>query len=116
MTSLALEYAGQRVDLLALMRHITQHEVAAHYSPWFFTYYADLTGERYLRKYVHFLRGFLDFCPGGIQGRVGCGGTRRASNLHGSKVVRCLVQRSLHVQGAELLQLVLNKITLQYIW
>ena len=77
MTSLTLEYVGQPVDQLALMRHITLHEIAAQYSPWFPTCLADLTGERSLSKYVRFLRGFLAMCPDGITGRTvldaGCG-------------------------------------------
>ena len=59
MSSVYIEYDGQRVDVLELMRHIVNHEVASQYSPWFFTYYADLTGQGYMSKYLSFLRKLL---------------------------------------------------------
>jgi len=65
------------VDVLELMRHILTHKVASRYSPWFFTYYEDLTGPAYMSKYMRFLRGLLALVPGGIRGRrvldAGCG-------------------------------------------
>jgi hypothetical protein len=41
MNGLTIQYRGQTIHILDLMRHIVTHEAAAHYSPWFKTYYAD---------------------------------------------------------------------------
>jgi len=72
-----LEYDGQRIDIPALMRYILTHEVASQYSPWFFTYHKDLTGERYIARYVRFMRKLLSLRPGGLAGQkvldAGCG-------------------------------------------
>jgi len=72
-----LEYAGRRVDVPALMRYILTHEVAARYSPWFFRYHGDLTSERYIAKYLRFMRKLFALRPGGLEGQrvldAGCG-------------------------------------------
>ena len=77
MSKIIIEYEGQPVDVIELMRHIVNHEVALQYSPWFFTYYADLTGEGYMSKYVRFLRKLLSMRDGGLTGQkvldAGCG-------------------------------------------
>ena len=77
MNGLTIQYQGQTVHILDLMRHIITHEAAAHYSPWFKTYYADLTGERYMSRYVRFLEKLVALYPGGVAGRTvldaGCG-------------------------------------------
>jgi 2-polyprenyl-3-methyl-5-hydroxy-6-metoxy-1,4-benzoquinol methylase len=77
MDSTRIHYQGQQVDVLALMRHIMSHEVSARYSPWFFSYYKDLTDTDYMARYLRFLNGLLALRPGGIRGlRVldaGCG-------------------------------------------
>lgn len=77
MDRLQIEYNGQHVDVLALMRHIMNHEVATRYSPWFFSYYKDLAGKDYMARYLRFLRKLVGLRPGGVKGlRVldaGCG-------------------------------------------
>jgi ubiquinone/menaquinone biosynthesis C-methylase UbiE len=75
-SSTFVEYHGQRVDIPALMRHILTHEVSTHYSPWFFSYYGDLS-ELYIDRYVRFLRKLLTLRRGGVAGQrvldAGCG-------------------------------------------
>jgi len=77
MDSLLIPYEGEQIDVLALMRHIIGHQVSAHYSPWFFSYYKNLTDKDYMARYLRFLNGLLALRPGGIRGlRVldaGCG-------------------------------------------
>ena len=72
-----LEYDGQRIDLPALMRYILTHEMASQYSPWFFSYHGDLTSERYIARYLRFMRKLFSLRPGGLVGQkvldAGCG-------------------------------------------
>jgi ubiquinone/menaquinone biosynthesis C-methylase UbiE len=74
---LLIEYNGEEIDVLAMMRHIMDHEVSARYSPWFFSYYKDLAGKDYMARYLRFLRKLVGLRPGGVKGlRVldaGCG-------------------------------------------
>jgi 2-polyprenyl-3-methyl-5-hydroxy-6-metoxy-1,4-benzoquinol methylase len=64
-------------ETLALMRHIVEHPVSARYSPWFFTYYADLTGREYLGRYIRFLDTWLAMLGRPVAGLeildAGCG-------------------------------------------
>ncbi|MBC7235082.1 MAG: class I SAM-dependent methyltransferase, partial [Chloroflexi bacterium] len=74
---LTMEYQGRTVDLRELMRYIIEHPAAERYSPWFFTYYADLAGEAYLGRYVRFLTKLLALVGKPIAGLdvldAGCG-------------------------------------------
>jgi 2-polyprenyl-3-methyl-5-hydroxy-6-metoxy-1,4-benzoquinol methylase len=99
----SLVYKGQRVDVPALMRYIANHEVSARYSPWFFSYYGDLTGEAYLARYLRFMRGLLSFLPHGVAGLTaldaGCGfgimstllGLMGAGEVHGLDAHRGMI-------------------------
>jgi|YNPNPStandDraft_1061719.scaffolds.fasta_scaffold14471_4 2-polyprenyl-3-methyl-5-hydroxy-6-metoxy-1,4-benzoquinol methylase len=77
MADTLISYRGQTVDILEWMRRIVEHPLAERYSPWFFTYYRDLTGREYMSRYLRFLRKFVALYPGGVAGRkvldAGCG-------------------------------------------
>jgi SAM-dependent methyltransferase len=74
---LVLSFHGKPVDLRDLMGEILHSDRSADYSPWFFTYYADLAGQEYLSRYVRFLRKLLAFSGAEVDGLdlldVGCG-------------------------------------------
>jgi len=74
---LAIAFRGQQVDVLHLMHQIAESPRSAEYSPWFFTYYRDLTGYDYMSRYLRFLRKLVSALPNGLDGQsvldAGCG-------------------------------------------
>jgi ubiquinone/menaquinone biosynthesis C-methylase UbiE len=90
-----LDYKGQQVDMQSLLESIFQHELAAQYHPWFFTYHGSLKEKRNLEAHLRSLRSLLKEGDISVENRrildAGCGfgitaltlGLMGAGEVHG---------------------------------